>query len=453
MKKIKVNFLGLPKIFYRESDNKFSFNFGDLVDYDKFELCTTGTAEYLDFGYSVFGITPVRGIKYVLPGHDVVIKDGCIIDICKTNQFYDNGKWLEDNIGTHDVIELLEGYLKANIAENDVILPLSGGRDSRLLAHLTRKFTNVECFTYGTNAAQYNSAEVFLAAKYAKLFNLPWSRIHLNNYFSDYYVSDWLSRYSTTTHLHGMYHIDFYDQILARKPKQKYLVSGIIGDVWAGLTLPNINGSAELSKLSYSHGISIDVKASIENYDRNIRDKFFKDNRHLVSCPRGRIILAMQMKMQLLRYLIEVPGTNFRVITPFLDSEIVIKMLSLTDDLRSDRKWQNAYFENEGIEFNLSDSQVEWKNDIDLHMFKNSKIRPLNPKLFRGILSKNFINDVNKGLFREFGKKYYIMKYYSGNYRGSSRMRKMLRLKDRRNEFLNKYLLLFPLQDLLSKRV
>lgn len=60
-----------------------------------------------------------------------------------------------------------------------------------------------------------------------------------------------------------MYHIEFYNKTRSLLEKEFEnasftLLSGIFGDVWAGsIKYEDVNTYAELSKLGYTHGLSL----------------------------------------------------------------------------------------------------------------------------------------------------------------------------------------------------
>lgn len=58
--------LGLPTLYYRESDLASSTSIWDLFDPATFEFDHAGLSAYLRFGFSVFGRTPIRGIRFCL---------------------------------------------------------------------------------------------------------------------------------------------------------------------------------------------------------------------------------------------------------------------------------------------------------------------------------------------------------------------------------------------------
>lgn len=72
--------------------------------------------------------------------------------------------------------------LVTSLAGKMVVIPLSGGADSRVILEMLveRKYSNIICFTYGTR----NSKDVQISEKVAEKYDIPW-------YFFEYKKEDW----------------------------------------------------------------------------------------------------------------------------------------------------------------------------------------------------------------------------------------------------------------------
>ena len=67
-----------------------------------------------------------------------------------------------------------------------------------------------------------------------------------------------------------MYQIEFYSKIREEGYCQCPLLSGIIGDAWAGnVNIKSIDKSSDICNLSYSHGMAGDPSFLIKKLERN----------------------------------------------------------------------------------------------------------------------------------------------------------------------------------------
>ena len=65
MKHYETDWLNTKPVFYNEKTKKVSYNINDVIDYANLEFDPEGLGNYLDFGYSVLGHTPVKGVKFL----------------------------------------------------------------------------------------------------------------------------------------------------------------------------------------------------------------------------------------------------------------------------------------------------------------------------------------------------------------------------------------------------
>ena len=158
-----------------------------------------------------------------------------------------------------DVLEMIiEATRTWSEKQQKVILPLSGGYDSRLLSFALRNNDKVNSYTYGISQHQEDSFEVYNAKQVADINRIKWKQIELGDFHK--FCDEWFENYGPSVHLHGMYQMEFYNKIKLETYNGSVL-SGIVGDAWAGgVNLPEINNGFELSKLGYTHGLNIDNK-------------------------------------------------------------------------------------------------------------------------------------------------------------------------------------------------
>ncbi len=125
------------------------------------------------------------------------------------------------------------------ISENKtILLPLSGGYDSRYFACLLKQnnINNVECFTYGKK----ESYEVFIAKNVAEKLNFKWHFIeYTNELMQSFFTDEWMN-YSTTNHHYTSlpHEQDFFALNYLRSnnllPKNAIVMNGYCQDILAG---------------------------------------------------------------------------------------------------------------------------------------------------------------------------------------------------------------------------
>ena len=118
----------------------------------------------------------------------------------------------------------------------------------------------------------------------------------------------WDAEFGASTHAHGMYHFEFYRQIRKKLPGKCSLLSGIVGDLWAG-SVPQfkINSPDQMSILGYTHNLRGNVSHLLLQTNHDLRYQFWENNIHNINDYRLNTVCLVRLKMILLSYLIRVP--------------------------------------------------------------------------------------------------------------------------------------------------
>src|SRR5690606_39258810 len=125
----------------------------DVIDYGNLEIDLNGLAAYLDYGYAVFGRTPVKHVKFLLPNETLRIVEGKIHVTEQEDRIADKfGKQTKEE----DVLDMMEERINTWVSsfQEDILIPTSGGFDSRLLNVLLRDRKRIRAYTYGTSYNQ-----------------------------------------------------------------------------------------------------------------------------------------------------------------------------------------------------------------------------------------------------------------------------------------------------------
>ena len=402
------NFIYSPlKFVYKGNYFDSIEEFLDCVD--GVELDKSGLYDYLRLGFIGFGSTFVKGLSYDRPWALSPISE------------YDS-----QNISTKSAFEIFESRVSEFSKFQSVVLPLSGGLDSSLIAYFLKGKSNLEAFTYSVDFDQRDSYEL-RARDFCRKYNLSWCQVALSDYFS--LTDEWVNLFGSSMHAHGMYQLDFYKKIRSNTISRN-LISGIIGDALAGSTskvsIPGkpdelylythgLSLTSEMAK--YATGINKSVYAEREYYEKNA---YFNTKKKLA-------LYIIRSKMMLLRYLVDLPSSlGFVVDSPFLYSDVAEAFLSIENKFWDNRRWQFDFCK----KYSVFPEQLHYRKENTLHNYSilRHKFNPLDIDLFSKVFKKGFLIDLNLVASRSYA-----------NFSPSA-----LRFK-------NAYLILKPLEKFLSK--
>lgn len=396
---IENDWLGSIPLFYNKKE-KIVSTIPNLCLENK-SIDKEGIDNFFKFGYCVFEKTPFKNVKFLRYFSTL------IIDRDKIEVEFKDDPVLNPNLFTKQskpkkVIDNIKSYITdvENKISGNIIIPTSGGYDSRLLNLFINNKSRIRSFTYGLSKNQKESYEVVFAKKISEILDVNWKHIELNNYNN--YINKWHKVYGFSTHLHGMYHIEFYNKIVSSKTfdHNSILLSGIIGDAWAGgVKHVNIHNEKDLIKLGYRHGIFLDNSFFKKKISNSIRKEFFDKNNKYLNKPLYQIIFMMRIKIMLLSYLTSLPEYfGIPTSTPFLNFKNVINMLSLPKKFRKNRKWQFDLFKKNNLDVEKMNLSYSTLNLLNHHAASNYDFKPIKSKYFKDILNVNEIDNLNKSI-------------------------------------------------------
>lgn len=447
---LSTDWLASKPLFYHEKSGAMSENIWDVIDFGSFEFHPEGLARYLEYGYSVFEQTPVRHVRFLPPNARCHVTESGALQIERLpdpviDQLHTPSK-------VSDVVETMKASVRQWEASTDslLVLPLSGGLDSRFLLWLLNNKSRVRAFTYGGAPRQDQSHEVVMAGALSKIAGISWQHIELGAFHR--FLEPWIDLFGPATHAHGMYQMEFYDRILQQIPAGAPLLSGIIGDAWAGsVVIPPIHHPSGLPLLGYSHGMHANPSRSLLRHNGELAEAHFTAEREKLRDPLYRVVAAMRYKMMLLRYLLEVPrAMGYQPWTPFLDSKTALLMLNLPASLRADRKWQRDLFEAEGLaleKMTLSFSRANTLNSQAIAILPPPRLRV---DLLREIIKPSYVEWINRTLPADgpFVSLYHRV-LSTPKIKG---VMKCLGCRNYQSEAYAAYLTLKPLEQLIEKR-
>jgi asparagine synthetase B (glutamine-hydrolysing) len=369
----ETDWRGVDFVFYNPVTGKYGKDLNEVIDFKCLQFSSEGLQYYLNNGFMMYGLTPLVDIYYTLPNTSLVRNNSGDLQII--DHLDPMIQMIQDESTPEELLQLLNDWFvkfdqEISSSRKQVILPLSGGLDSRMLASFLQNKEYVSAYTYGISLNQKNSYEVKLANIAANKMNLKWKHIKLGKFHN--YLDENFLTYSVSTHAHSMYHFEFFAKILDEEiiESKSVVLSGIYADLWAGSwRFPHpIAHSRDLSTLVLHHGMHLsnaEIKVpQIQEFN------YYHKNREILNNEKFRILTAARIKVPLIRHLIETPNKfGLEVVSPFLDPKIVACMLNLPREDRQDRSWQKRFIERKfgkapkyiGNQGNSSDLWGTWK--------------------------------------------------------------------------------------------
>ena len=191
---IAVDRIRMFPLFYSQNNNKIIIS--DDVETIKNEYCfneinLNNASEFIATGYVTGKNTLINNIYQVQAG-EIICFDNFNID----NKFY--YKYITNKVRSESynelknkLITIFENTFKrfiSSLNNRTVVIPLSGGYDSRLIAVMLKKmgYDNVICYTYGRK----NNIEIPISKKVAEKLGYKWIYIEYNEKLIDNYLID-----------------------------------------------------------------------------------------------------------------------------------------------------------------------------------------------------------------------------------------------------------------------
>ena len=450
MEVAKGDWVGYQTLFYHEKTGAYSQDINEVIDYANLDIDPAGLAAYLDFGYSVFGHTPVKHVKFLLPNQRLVLQDGQLSVLNDEDPII---RQLGGHTKEEDVLDLLHKQVNnwANSFEEDILIPTSGGFDSRLMNVLIEDKSRIHAYTYGTSYNQGKSRESVYAGLLSKRLGTNWARVPLGEF--NRYMKEWYDQFGPAVAASGTYHIEFYKKIQEIESGNKLqLLSGIIGDAWAGaVQVPPIADVKGYRTLGYTHGMSADATLAMNVDYTDIVAPIYDRQKDYLKDPDYRIITAMRTKMMMLQYLIAVPAhMGYPGYSPFLNQEVAISMLNLPIERKADRIWQRDFFGKNNILFEQQKHAYTYQNSLNYYALLHERLAPLDVALLREVLQPQYLDWINQKI-QQIDTKQRIFQTFMH----MPKVKGVLKLLGAKNELLQAYfayITIKPIETLLKKR-
>ena len=288
------------------------------------------------------------------------------------------------------------------------------------------------------------------AALLCKKLNISWEYIELGKFHR--YLDEWEKLFGASTHAHGMYQMEFYDKIRQAGYSEMPVLSGIIGDLWAGsINVPPIRSTDDVYLLGYTHNATGDCTQSLLPHDNELLQTYFEEKKEYLQDPAARVLETVRLKIILLSYLLRVPQSlGFRPWSPFLNQETALAMLNLPPNRRHHRLWQKELFQKMSIDIENLHINSSRKGHIMLNGIRQVPLKPLNTTVLKEAINPDYVDWINRTLADQS----YISHLYD-DLMFTPYIKEIMKkagLKHKRIEAYSAYLTLKPIENLLLKR-
>jgi asparagine synthetase B (glutamine-hydrolysing) len=441
-------------VYYNEATGIASRNVNDVIEFGDLELDPEGFNAYLGAGYSLFQQTPVRGVRFLPPSARLWRDAGGRLRVEEVP--VDLDARLERRFTEDEVIDLLRARVQAaeSAHEGEIVIPTSGGFDSRLLNLMISEPSRIRSFTFGPTSRQWDSTEVARARALAVKLGSRWERIPIAPFHSR--LDEWDRAFGPVVHAHGMYQMEFYSAVRSRLTGGELVLSGLGGDGLAGkvdaLAALPLSGPGDVVRLIQPGVMHADPSASVIPHHGTLQEEYFEGHREILSSPRRRVIEAVRFRIMLTHYLLRVPGLyGLADDAPFLDVDVATAMLSLPDERRSRRRWVREYLSSRGALF----EEIRGDSRYWLYwpVMRAQPLPPLDAGLLAEAVLPDYVHWVNRTLSwrGSWCEGFERVRHRPGLRRAVARL-EALGLRQRRLEAYHAYMTLRPIQRLLQKR-
>jgi|GEM_PF-3147193 len=458
--------LELEPMFYNVRTGAVDRDVSAVIDLPEVELDPEGLSYYLDLGYSAFGRTPVRDVRYVEAATRLLRGPGGGFSVEPTAAA---GRVPGDGTSSVDeVLDAMRGAVAAAVAgtSGPVVIPTSGGKDSRMLNALVRELglgDRVWIFTYGLSDDQSRCDEVVRAREVARRVGARWERIQLGE--QHHYMRAWYDWFGPAVEAHGMYQIEFYRGIAARlgegaMREPPLVLSGAFGDWFAGqcpesLTLPAAwTGPDDVVRYFRQGPEHATSAASALPVVRDAAEEALEESAAVQRDPRLRFLTKARTRTMLLRYLVDVPRRlGFAAAAPLADERAGLAALSLPLEDRLDYRWELRTLAEAGLDVDGDAYAGDRMNTLDVQALHRVPLRPLDVDVLRECIRPDYVRWVNRDVGR-LGR-LWEMYWRSATTKGLRRVNAWLRARGLEAQQLPAYyayLVLWPLQQLLQAR-
>ena len=395
------DWLGSRPFFYNVRTGRASHSVNDVIDLDHIEFDPEGFNDYLDFGYCVFERTPLREVRMLRYSSRLFSGPGGL-----RVEYLDDPawEWLERRSTVDEVLEVASAKINQCAAgEGEIVVPTSGGFDSRLIDVLLTDRRRVRAVTYGVSDDPTRSVEALKAAELARRLGLRWDLVPLGCFHA--YFDEWDALFGVSTHAHGMYQLEFYHRLRERVSAGSLLLSGICGDRFAGAdrdvrSIPTLRELGDAYTVFRIPSMNADSRHSALRSEKLGMQRLLETTPSLRTEALPRVFTITRLRIVLLSYLLSVPGSlGLRPHAPYLDIGLAMRMLTLPTEQRHLRRWQREFFARQGVgDLDSPSPNADYRNTLNLRAMRAVRLKPLDVALLREVIKPEYVRWINRNV-------------------------------------------------------
>jgi asparagine synthetase B (glutamine-hydrolysing) len=451
------DWLGSVPCFYDLRSGRAGHDINAVIDPAEVEFDPEGLNDYLDFGYSVFERTPVRGVR-VLRHSSRLLRGPHGL---RVEQLADPTlDWFERESTVDEVLEAAGAVVNAAAATSrgDVVVPTSGGYDSRFIDLLIADRSRVRAFTYGTADRPELSPDVVKGAELARRLGLDWRQVAIGDFHRLF--DEWDALFGPTVHAHGMYQLEFYRALAPLVAPGSLVLSGAFGDSLAGvddgmvMKVPVLDDPDDLPTVFRYGAMCGDSSQSVFPRRREGWRRLLDEDPRLRTEMLPRVVAMLRQQTTFFSYMYRLPAAvGLESRAPFVDAGLARPMLALPPALRHERAWQRELFAARGLDLEHAGLAFDWRNTLNLRALRRVPLEPLDPVLLREVVKPDYVRWANRHAGR-YGLPWELFVRLGWRH-GFRRLAKALRaagVEDQRLPAYFAYLTLRPLQQLIERR-
>jgi len=313
------------------------------LEYDKTAIC-----ESFLFNAVLRSRTFYKDIKKIVAGKKITIcgkSKNISEEQCFILPFHkeDNVK-VNENTLIEEAVSIYEQLLIPDVSYgNNILLPLSGGLDSRLLACLMKKNNvNFNSITFGTK----ESTEPYIAQKIAKELSVDLKYLELKNSYYDGFGDEVTN---LTGGLSNHRHCHMYACLTDNNIKSDFIVHGFLGDVYAGASQPasalkgDMNADEAMDLYLKKHTGTSWFWQQMTNTDKDnvieVHMEIMNENCHVnLPCHFDEYIHNIDRQFSLIANVFAPIEKFGKVIRPFANKDYATFFNGLPFQYRNDRK-------------------------------------------------------------------------------------------------------------------
>jgi hypothetical protein len=256
-----------------------------------------------------------------------------------------------------------------------------------------------------------------------------------------------------------MYQMEFYRKILQWSPAGSHVLSGACGEWFEGddpevRVLPTLDGPQDVLTVFRYGGVSADSSFSRFRSEHEGAQLLLEREPRIRTEMLPRVFTVVRLRLTLLSYLVRVPAAvGFLPQAPFLDIDVAMRMLTLPDELREERRWVYQYFADRDADLESLRLPSDNRNTLNYRAMRRRPLRPLDARVLSEVVRPEYVRRVNAGIGPAGVAWEALWRLgWTPGFRRAVNVTRRWGLTQRRLAAYGAYLTLLPIEKLLRRR-